>query len=163
MTMPRGARRPPARVAPVTTISMIQGESQSVQAYALLTVRQAAERLGIGIRRLKQWTLRRPRPQPRHRGGHHRIADVEIESGLGAFSTPPPLAPRRLPKATIVRSRAQSLRGYVGRSASTGCSRRCGCGSATSASRLSSRAMPSRSETPARRRSARDRQGDRSD
>ena len=44
-----------------------------------LTVRQAAERLGVGYSTLKQWIYKGGVRTTRTEGGHHRIADTEVE------------------------------------------------------------------------------------
>ena len=44
-----------------------------------LTVRQAAERLGVGYSTLKQWIYKGSVRTTRTEGGHHRIADTEVE------------------------------------------------------------------------------------
>jgi molybdopterin-binding protein len=45
----------------------------------LLTVRSAAERLGIGYSTLKQWIYQGRVRTTQTAGGHHRIPDVEVE------------------------------------------------------------------------------------
>ena len=52
----------------------------------LLTVRQAASRLGIGYSTLKQWIYQGRVRTTQTAGGHHRIADTEIERTLGIDS-----------------------------------------------------------------------------
>jgi molybdopterin-binding protein len=46
---------------------------------ALLTVRAAADRLGIGYSTLKQWIYQGRIRTTHTAGGHHRIADAEID------------------------------------------------------------------------------------
>ena len=46
---------------------------------ALLTVRDAAERLGISYSTLKQWIYKGSVRTIRTEGGHHRIRDTEVE------------------------------------------------------------------------------------
>jgi molybdopterin-binding protein len=46
---------------------------------ALLTVRAAADRLGIGYSTLKQWIYQGRVRTTQTAGGHHRIADAEID------------------------------------------------------------------------------------
>jgi molybdopterin-binding protein len=46
---------------------------------ALLTVRAAAARLGVGYSTLKRWVLSGRVRTTRTAGGHHRVADAEIE------------------------------------------------------------------------------------
>jgi excisionase family DNA binding protein len=45
----------------------------------LLTVRAAADRLGIGYSTLKQWIYRGEVRTTTTSGGHHRVADSEID------------------------------------------------------------------------------------
>ncbi len=45
----------------------------------LLTIRAAAERLGVGYSTLKRWVHRGTVRTTRTEGGHHRIADAEID------------------------------------------------------------------------------------
>ena len=58
----------------------------------LLTVRQAAARLGVGYSTLKRWVHTGHVRTTRTEGGHHRIAEAEVERLL-AKSQPP--SPRR--------------------------------------------------------------------
>lgn len=51
---------------------------------ALLTVRTAAERLGVSYSTLKQWIYKGTIRTVRTGGGHHRIADGEIDRMLSA-------------------------------------------------------------------------------
>jgi len=46
---------------------------------ALLTVRAAAERLGVGYSTLKRWVLDGRVRTTRTAGGHHRVSETEIE------------------------------------------------------------------------------------
>jgi molybdopterin-binding protein len=46
---------------------------------ALLTVRAAAERLGVAYSTLKRWVLTGHLRTTRTEGGHHRISDAEID------------------------------------------------------------------------------------
>ena len=46
---------------------------------SLLTVRAAAERLGVGYSTLKRWVLTGRVRTTRTEGGHHRISDAEID------------------------------------------------------------------------------------
>ena len=56
---------------------------------ATLTVRQAAERLGIGYSTLKHWIYRGEVRTTRTAGGHHRIGEAEIERLLARTGRPP--------------------------------------------------------------------------
>ena len=55
----------------------------------VLTVRQAAERLGVGYSTLKQWIYKGRVRTTRTEGGHHRIADTEVERLLALEGHPP--------------------------------------------------------------------------
>src|SRR5579863_6642186 len=54
---------------------------------SLLTVRATADRLGIGYSTLKQWIYRGQVRTTQTTGGHHRIADAEIERLLVRHTT----------------------------------------------------------------------------
>lgn len=56
---------------------------------ATLTVRQAAERLGVGYSTLKQWIYRGSVRTTRTAGGHHRLAETEVERLLARTGRPP--------------------------------------------------------------------------
>jgi molybdopterin-binding protein len=61
----------------------------------LVTVREAAESLGITYSTLKQWIYRGSVRTVRTEGGHHRISQEEIDRLLSAHAQPP----RRRPAA----------------------------------------------------------------
>ena len=81
---------------------------------ALLTVRSAAERLGVGYSTLKHWIYEGRVRTTQTPGGHHRIADAEIDR-LTAHHTPPGRSGRG--PATegfiVALSGRNRLRGYV--------------------------------------------------
>ena len=83
---------------------------------SLLTVRQAAERLGVGYSTLKQWIYQGRVRTRVTSGGHHRIPEAELERLL-APSTPPraPKAARarRAVGAIVALSGRNQLRGFV--------------------------------------------------
>jgi molybdopterin-binding protein len=82
---------------------------------ALLTVRAAAERMGIGYSTLKQWIFNGRVRTTTTAGGHHRIADAEIDRLLARQSSEKP-APRRTPRGDgqiVALSCRNRLRGYV--------------------------------------------------
>jgi molybdopterin-binding protein len=54
---------------------------------ALVTVRAAAERLGVGYSTLKRWILTGHVRTTRTEGGHHRLSDSEIDR-LTAYRSP---------------------------------------------------------------------------
>ena len=97
-------------------ISLIWFESiYSTVMAMLLTVRQAAAKLGVGYSTLKQWIyLGRVRTHVTS-GGHHRIADVEIDRLLApAQGSPPSHASAHNRTGAIVSiSGRNQLRGYV--------------------------------------------------
>jgi molybdopterin-binding protein len=82
---------------------------------ALLTVRAAAQRLGIGYSTLKQWIYTGAVRTTTTAGGHHRIGDAEIER-LIARGNPAatPAKGKRPPAGLIVAlSGRNRLRGFV--------------------------------------------------
>jgi molybdopterin-binding protein len=81
---------------------------------ALLTVRAAAERLGVGYSTLKQWIYQGRVRTTQTPGGHHRIADAELDR----LTAHQPAAERRAaqppPTGFIVAlSGRNRLRGFV--------------------------------------------------
>ena len=56
---------------------------------ALLTARAAAERLGVGYSTLKRWVRSGKVRTVRTEGGHHRVAEAEIERLLARQQAPP--------------------------------------------------------------------------
>ena len=89
---------------------------------SLLSVRQAAARLGVGYSTLKQWIYQgRVRTQTTS-GGHHRIAEAEIDRLLAPASTPARRSARArtgksaaaaVPGVIVALSGRNQLRGYV--------------------------------------------------
>ena len=83
---------------------------------AMLTVRQAADRLGVGYSTLKQWIYKGSVRTTRTEGGHHRIAETEVERLLAKEGrVPPTRAPRRAGGGGVlmVVSGRNRLRGVV--------------------------------------------------
>src|SRR4051794_6343809 len=83
---------------------------------ALLTVRAAADRMGIGYSTLKQWIFQGKIRTTTTAGGHHRLSENEIERLMARQPTAPaPLSRgRRQPAALIVAlSGRNRLRGFV--------------------------------------------------
>ena len=81
----------------------------------LLTVRAAAQRLGVGYSTLKQWIYTGTGRTTTTAGGHHRIADTEIER-LIARGNPSSPAAKRKPGSTgliVALSGRNRLRGFV--------------------------------------------------
>lgn len=82
---------------------------------ALRTVREAAERLGVGYSTLKQWIYKGSVRTAQTEGGHHRIADAEIERLLARQGSGQPRAHRRPARGgvLIALSGRNRLRGIV--------------------------------------------------
>ena len=80
----------------------------------LLTVRQAATRLGVGYSTLKHWIYQGRVRTRVTSGGHHRIADTEIDRLLAPATTIAARAavPERTGLIVAISGRNQ-LRGYV--------------------------------------------------
>ena len=62
---------------------------------SFLTVRQAAHRLGVSYSTLKHWIYKGSVRTTRTDGGHHRIADSEVERLLARTTSSPDRAHRR--------------------------------------------------------------------
>ena len=81
----------------------------------LLTVRAAAAKLGVSYSTFKQWIYKGSVRSVRTDGGHHRIAEAEVERLLAAQGRIPSL-PRRAKRATgvlVAISGRNQLRGVV--------------------------------------------------
>jgi len=82
---------------------------------ALLTVRAAADRLGIGYSTLKQWIYQGRIRTTQTAGGHHRIADSEIDRFVARQT--PEAAPAQHRTGTtgliVALSGRNRLRGFV--------------------------------------------------
>ena len=81
----------------------------------LLTVRAAAERLGVGYSTLKQWIHQGRVRTTRTAGGHHRVAESEVDR-LVAHDTPDRRRAAEPPAAAgviIALSGRNRLRGFV--------------------------------------------------
>ena len=80
----------------------------------LLTVRQAASRLGVGYSTLKHWIYEGRVRTRVTSGGHHRIADTEVDRLLAPSTTAAGRAagPERTGLIVAISGRNQ-LRGYV--------------------------------------------------
>ena len=86
---------------------MIQSK-MNLDSSRLLTPRAAAERLGVSYSTFKQWIYKGSVRTVRTDGGHHRIAETEVERLLGSTN--------RLPKAARpVKSRSGVLVSLSGR------------------------------------------------
>src|SRR5438067_4871063 len=83
-------------------------------AMALLTVRAAAERLGIGYPTLKQWIDQGKIRTTTTAGGHHRLSEAEVDRAL-APHTPAGRSsqPRAATGLIVALSGRNRLRGFV--------------------------------------------------
>jgi molybdopterin-binding protein len=80
----------------------------------LLTVRQAAERLGVGYSTLKQWIYQGRVRTRVTGGGHHRIPEGEVDRLLAPSAATAAKAPAAERTGAIVSiSGRNQLRGYV--------------------------------------------------
>src|SRR5476651_285960 len=83
---------------------------------ALLTVRAAAERMGIGYSTLKQWIHLGKIRTTQTAGGHHRLSEAEIDRLL-ARHTGSVVVPARRAKAStgliLALSGRNRLRGFI--------------------------------------------------
>ena len=83
---------------------------------SLLTVRAAAERMGIGYSTLKQWIYQGKIRTTQTAGGHHRLSEAEIDRLLARQSSNVPSRPREGSKPTgliVALSGRNRLRGFV--------------------------------------------------
>lgn len=82
---------------------------------ALLTVRQAAERLGVGYSTFKRWVHTGRVRTTQTEGGHHRVSEAEIERLLARKQPEAhkPAAPSGDDEALIGLSARNRLRGFV--------------------------------------------------
>lgn len=81
---------------------------------ALLTVRAAAQRLGVGYSTLKHWIYEGRVRTTQTPGGHHRIGDAEIDRLLARSGAPRPSQVREEPTGLIVAlSGRNRLHGHV--------------------------------------------------
>ena len=81
----------------------------------LLTVRAAAQRMGIGYSTLKQWIYSGKVRTTTTAGGHHRIADTEVDRLMAPSGTPVAKS-RRRPEPTgmiVALSGRNRLRGFI--------------------------------------------------
>jgi molybdopterin-binding protein len=84
---------------------------------SLLTVRAAADRLGVGYSTLKQWIYDGSVRTSRTRGGHHRMSPAEVERLLANQGIPTdyrrrPRSPAG-PPAIVALSPRNQLRGVI--------------------------------------------------
>ena len=83
----------------------------------LLTVRTAAERLGVGYSTLKHWIHQGRVRTTQTPGGHHRVAEVEVERLTAQAGPASPKTRRRDPSRAggliVALSGRNQLRGFV--------------------------------------------------
>lgn len=96
-------------------MAVIRCRGMAGDAVRFLTVRKAAERLGVGYSTLKRWVLAGVVRTTRTEGGHHRISEAELERLAARQSPqsrprPAAAAPDDLLGGLSARNR---LRGYV--------------------------------------------------
>ena len=83
---------------------------------ALLTVRVAAERLGVGYSTLKQWIFQGKIRTTTTAGGHHRLSEAEVERLLARHTSSAQSTSRgtvRPPGYIVALSGRNRLRGFV--------------------------------------------------
>lgn len=81
----------------------------------LLTVRAAAERLGIGYSTLKQWIYSGEVRTTTTAGGHHRVSEHEVDRLMARANPAAPAAPRiaEAPTGLAALSARNRFRGFV--------------------------------------------------
>ena len=79
----------------------------------LLTVREAAARLGVGYSTLKQWIYRGQVRTRTTSGGHHRIPDSEVDRLLAPGTAPRKADAKSSSGAIVSISGRNQLRGFV--------------------------------------------------
>ena len=82
---------------------------------SLLTVRKAAERMGVGYSTFKQWIYRGTIRTVRTGGGHHRVPETEVERLLASQGKLPRASKRSAatPGVLVALSGRNQLRGIV--------------------------------------------------
>ena len=83
---------------------------------ALLTVRAAADRMGIGYSTLKQWIYQGKIRTTTTAGGHHRMSEAEIDRLLARDTSSADAPPRKRKPPTgliVALSGRNRLRGFV--------------------------------------------------
>lgn len=81
----------------------------------LLTVRTAAHRLGVGYSTLKQWIYSGRVRTTTTAGGHHRVAEAEIDRLLAKGGSDAPAKPKSPPATGLIvaLSGRNKLRGFI--------------------------------------------------
>jgi molybdopterin-binding protein len=83
---------------------------------SLLTVRMAAERMGIGYSTLKQWIHQGKIRTTQTAGGHHRLSEAEVDRMLARHTPSSPAQSHRPDRPTgfiVALSGRNRLRGFV--------------------------------------------------
>jgi len=83
---------------------------------ALLTVRAAAERLGVGYSTLKQWIYQGKIRTTQTEGGHHRLSEAEVDRLLARHAPPAKTRSRKPNRSSgliVALSGRNRLRGFV--------------------------------------------------
>jgi molybdopterin-binding protein len=82
---------------------------------ALLTVRVAAQRLGVGYSTLKQWIYNGRVRTTTTAGGHHRVAEAEIDRLVARGGGEPAARPKAAPSSGLIvaLSGRNQLRGFI--------------------------------------------------
>jgi molybdopterin-binding protein len=83
---------------------------------SLLTVRAAAEQMGVGYSTLKQWIHQGKVRTTQTPGGHHRLAESEVDRILARYTSAEKAPSRRAGKAIgliVALSGRNQLRGFV--------------------------------------------------
>jgi molybdopterin-binding protein len=82
---------------------------------ALITPRAAADRLGVSYSAFKQWIYKGAVRTVRTSGGHHRVAETEIDRLLASQGKMPaqPRGTKRPPGVVVALSGRNQLRGIV--------------------------------------------------
>ena len=82
---------------------------------ALITPRAAAARLGVSYSAFKQWIYKGSVRSVRTSGGHHRVAETEIDRLLASQGKMPaqPRGKKRTPGVVVALSGRNQLRGIV--------------------------------------------------
>ncbi|MBI2220983.1 MAG: helix-turn-helix transcriptional regulator [Acidobacteria bacterium] len=80
----------------------------------MLSVRDAAERLGVSYPTIKQWIYKGSIRTVRTDGGHHRVPESEVDRLLLRRGAPAqPVTARRRPGAVVAISGRNQLRGTI--------------------------------------------------
>src|SRR4051812_36756530 len=83
---------------------------------SLLTVRAAAERMGVGYSTLKQWIFQGKVRTTTTAGGHHRLSEAEVDRLLARHTSPADTASRSAKRPTgliVTLSGRNRLHGFV--------------------------------------------------